>query len=96
MRASLSQIRNVIQVIFFFIIIIFQGALNQIRVIQIVLSRPDCTVVFGVPHSFVQACFADADEDHCMVLCLGIYAVWLSFFALCCLCGVLDSGQLLA
>ena len=50
---------------------------------------------FDVPHSFVRACAIAADEDHCMVLSLGIYAVWLSFLALRCLYGVLDSGQLL-
>ena len=37
--ASLSQIREVIQVILFFFLIIFQGALNQIHDIQIALYR---------------------------------------------------------
>ena len=48
-----------------------------------------------IPHSFVQACAAAADEDHCMILSLSISAVWLCFLALRCLYGVLDSGQLL-
>ena len=52
-------------------------------------------LLLGVPHSFVQACAAAGDEDHCMVLSIDIYAVWLSFLALCCLYCILDSGQLL-
>ena len=50
---------------------------------------------FYVPHSFVQACAVATDEDHRVVLTLGVDAVWLSFLALRCLYGVLDSGQLL-
>ena len=50
---------------------------------------------FGVHHSFVQACAATTDENHCKVLSLFVYAVWLSFLVLRCLYGVLDSGQLL-
>ena len=52
------------------------------------------TTVFGVPHSFVLVCASTADEDRCMVLSLGVYAVWLSFLVLRYLYGVLDSGQL--
>ena len=33
---------------------------------------------FDVPHACVQVCAAAAVEDHCLVLSLGIPAVWLS------------------
>ena len=35
-------------------------------------------ICFDVPHTYVQVCAAAAVEDHCLVLSLGITAVWLS------------------
>ena len=53
-----------------------------------------CTTVFWCSSLFLQACAAAADEDRCIVLSLGVYAIWLSFLALHCLYSVLNSGQL--
>ena len=37
--------------------------------------------VYCAPHSYVQVCAGAAVEEHCLVLCLGVPAVWLGFLA---------------